>query len=159
MMERENLFSRSIMVSNTLLTVLHETLNEIAEEMRSVQAEIEKSQGEIQRGQNQVTLAEDQQEAAISEDEQAKQRVEVLRTYLSRLGQPPRALMRKAKRLADEQARAADARHVAGGHIISTRQDLRGRHTQMAAAEHHYAELQKQWSEVSELISTAQRAA
>jgi hypothetical protein len=139
--------------------MLNETRHEIAEEMRGVQAEIGKHQEAIQRAQKEVQLAEGREEVAISEDEYAQQRATVLRTYLNGLEKHPAALLGKAKRIAAEQARAADARQVAGKQIVTMRNDLRGRHTQIAAAEQRYAALRKQWSEVSELISTAQQPA
>jgi chromosome segregation ATPase len=145
-------------VDEVLLTVLNETLNEIAEEMRSAQSNIEKRQAERLRAQKEVKLAEDREKCATYEDEQATRRVEALRTYLNRLGDPPRILLSKMKKLSDEQERTARERDAAGGQIARAANDLRARHTELAVAEQRYAELQKLWGEVSEHISNAQRS-
>jgi chromosome segregation ATPase len=145
-------------VNEVLLTVLNETLTEIAEGMRSVQAVIEKRQEEVQRAQEEVNFAEDQEECAAYEDGQAVRKAEVLRVYLSRLEKPPRVLLGKMKRLSDEQERTTHARDVAGGRVANTRSALKNKHTQLAVAEQSYMELQKQWSGVSEHIANAQRA-
>jgi chromosome segregation ATPase len=143
-------------MSEVLLKILNETLNELAERMKAVQGAIEKHQGEMREKQKEVQLAEDRQKCATYEDEQAGQRIEVLRGYLTRLGKQPHALMNKMKILGDEQDRTAHARRVAGEQVVSPLQDLRSRQTRLAVLQQDHGELQKQWSEMSELISKAQ---
>lgn len=145
-------------MSKVLLIILNEVLNDVAEAMRSTQTTIEEHQARVQDVREEIQCATGRQECAVYEYDQARQRSEVLRTYLSRLGEQPRALVGKMKKLADEQEHAAHSRDEANGYIARVRADLRSQQTQLAVAEKYYAELQKQWDEVSKLILSLQPA-
>jgi chromosome segregation ATPase len=144
-------------VSKVLLTILNETLDDIAEEMRLTQATLEGHQVKIQDLQEELQRATSRQQCTIYEDEQAKQRGEVLRSYLTRLGEYPRVLGGKLKKLTDAQEHTARARDEVDRYITRARTDLQGRQTQLAVAGQRAAELQKWWGEVSELIASFQR--
>jgi multidrug resistance efflux pump len=138
-------------MSEMLLKILDETLSEVSERVRTAQALIRQQKGVVFEAQKDLRTTEDRLKCAVYEDEQAFQKLDVLQTYLTRLGKHPQALMTKVEELGKKQADRREFRRSAEEQVNLVKTELHGKQTWLDILQKDCVNLQEQWSEVSEL--------
>jgi chromosome segregation ATPase len=140
-------------MSEMLMSILDKMLSEAAVRIQAAQALIGQRKGTVFEAQKDLRTTEDRLKCAVYEDEQALQKLDTLRTYLTRLGKHPQALMIKVGELRKEQDNGREFRRRAEEQVAHVKSELQEKQTWLAIAEKDYVGLQGQWNEVSELVS------
>jgi chromosome segregation ATPase len=139
-------------VNAELLAVLNETLDELTEQQQLFQALIEEYKGNLSQAQEERHSAQSQQIRLEQQRREVVRKSELLRNYLARLDRQPGALLRKVKRLSEEQRRIEHDLHQAETQLSNAESALRGKRERLAEAEKRSEEIRREWVEVSQHI-------